>query len=96
MNQSPDLLPGVVPDDQEDIMLQQITLISHLLEGEPRAIIHDYTVNGGAATSKCSLPGEVTVWKITLQKVEGRPAGLVGSMAGTTARLKGERAADTS
>jgi len=38
--------PGVVPDDQESAELDQVTLISRLLEGTPKAIIRDYTVNG--------------------------------------------------
>jgi hypothetical protein len=60
MNQTPASPPGVVPDDQESTELDQVTLISRLLEGTPKAIIHDYTVNGGTATLKYSLPGEVT------------------------------------
>jgi hypothetical protein len=57
-------------DDQESPVLQQVTLISRVLEGfesAPKAIIHDYTVNGGTATLSYSIPGNVTVWKITLQ-----------------------------
>ena len=55
--------------EEENRAMQQITLISRLLEGDPNAIIHDYTVTGGTATLSYSLPlpADATVWKITLQ-----------------------------
>jgi len=55
-----------VPDIevQESPVLQQVTLISRVFEGDepaPRVIVHDYTVNGGTATLSYSLPDEATV-----------------------------------
>jgi hypothetical protein len=57
-----------LPGNQESAALQQVALISRLLENGPKAIIHDHTVNGGTATLNYSLPGEVTIWKITHQR----------------------------
>jgi hypothetical protein len=62
--------PAPNTEHQRTQALEQITLISRVLEGfesAPKAIIHDYTVNSGTATLSYSIPGDVTVWKITLQ-----------------------------
>jgi hypothetical protein len=74
-----------VPGDPESAALDQVTLISRLLEGAPKAVIHDYTVNGGTATLKYSLPGEVTIWKITLQTAK---AARLAELASTSSTRK--------
>ena len=69
-----------MPDtEDENCVMEQIALISRLLEGGPKAIIHDYTVTGGTATLFYSLPlpADGTIWTITLGR-RGSPGNAAG------------------